>query len=108
MPAKKRTKSDLVDAIYEKSGHELKDIRSIVDLFLEELKITLENDQSIELRGFGTLEIRERKGRNKARNPKTGEIVSVKDHGVVAFRAGKELKQTVWEIPSKRCDGARS
>jgi integration host factor subunit beta len=109
MPGNKQTKSDLIDQIYEKTGHELKDIRSIVDSFLEVLKIALENDQSVELRGFGTFEIRERKGRKKARNPKTGETVSVEDHAVVAFRAGKELKSTVWNFPSqKKTDGKES
>ncbi|HNQ97599.1 MAG: integration host factor subunit beta [Spirochaetales bacterium] len=99
MPDKKRTKSDLVDRIYEKSGQDLKDIRAVVDLFLDEVKTALEEGRSVELRGFGTFEIRERKGRQKARNPKTGEIVSVQDHAVVAFRSGKELKNNVWNVP---------
>ncbi|HOC29683.1 MAG TPA: HU family DNA-binding protein [Treponemataceae bacterium] len=98
MSAGKKTKSDLVDQIYEKSGQELKNIRVVVDLFIEEIKNALENNQSVELRGFGTFETRSRKGRKKARNPKTGEIVSVDDHSVVAFRAGKDLKASVWNI----------
>jgi integration host factor subunit alpha len=101
MLGKKKTKSDLVDAIYEKNGSDLKDIRAIVDLFLESTKNALEAGQSVELRGFGTFEIRARKGRKKARNPKTGEIVSVEDHAGVAFRAGKDLKNSVWDIPSR-------
>ncbi len=105
MPGKKKTKSDLVDSIYDKTGNELKDIRSVVDQFLEEVKTALEEGQSVELRGFGTFEIRERKGRQKARNPKTGETVSVKDHAVVAFRAGKDLKSSVWDIPMKAGEG---
>jgi len=104
MLVKKKTKSDLVDAIYEKTGNDLKDIRAIVDLFLDITKQALEGGQSVELRGFGTFEIRERKGRKKARNPKTGEIVSVEDHAVVAFRAGKDLKNSVWDIPSRITD----
>jgi integration host factor subunit alpha len=101
MVVKKQTKSDLVDRVYEKSGNELKDIRSIIDIFLDEIKDALEHGQSVELRGFGTFEVRERKGRKKARNPKTGAIVSVEDHAVVAFRSGKELKGLVWAIPAK-------
>jgi integration host factor subunit beta len=52
----------------------------------------------VELRGVGTFEVRTRKGRSKARNPKTGEIVSVEDHGVAAFRPGRELKTTAWSV----------
>ncbi len=102
---KKQTKSELVEKIYERTGCELKDIRSVIDQFLDEIKNALENDQSVELRGFGTFEIRDRKGREKARNPKTGETVRVKDHAVVAFRAGKDLKNSVWDIPVKRNPG---
>ena len=105
MLAKKQTKSDLIDKIYEKTGNELKDIRVIVDLFLDQIKDSLEKQQSVELRGFGTFEVRERKGRKKARNPKTGEIVSVEDHAVVAFRSGKELKNTVWTLAISKTDG---
>ena len=105
MLAKKQTKSDLIDQIYEKTGNELKDIRVIVDLFLDQIKDSLEKEQSVELRGFGTFEVRERKGRKKARNPKTGEIVSVEDHAVVAFRAGKELKNAVWTLHVNSIDG---
>ncbi|ULQ59852.1 integration host factor subunit beta [Brucepastera parasyntrophica] len=101
MHDKKQTKSDLVDGIYEKTGSELKTIRIVVDQFLREIKQSLENGQSVELRGFGTFEIRKRKGRKKARNPKTGEIVSVEDHAVVAFRSGKELRNNVWDMPSR-------
>jgi len=99
---KKQTKSELVEKIYEKTGCELKDIRSVIDQFLDEIKNALESDQSVELRGFGTFEIRDRKGRERARNPKTGETVCVKDHAVVAFRAGKDLKNSVWDIPERR------
>lgn len=107
MLVKKQTKSDLIDQIYEKTGHELKDVHSIVDMFLDEIKKCLEREQSVELRGFGTFEVRERKGRKKARNPKTGAIVSVEDHAVVAFRSGKDLKNTVWNIPSRKADGQK-
>ncbi len=105
MSASKKTKSDLVESIYEKTGHELKQVRSVVDLFLEEIKTALEHGESVELRGFGTLEVRERKGRKKARNPKTGALVSVEDHAVVAFRAGKDLKNAVWSLPERSREG---
>ena len=97
----KFTKADIVDAIYNKSGTDRKEIKTIVDLFLEELKAALVLRKVIELRGFGTFEVKIRKGRQKARNPKTGEILSVNSHGIAAFRAGKELKQSVWSKKSE-------
>ena len=94
----KLTKAEIVDAIYSKVATDRKKIQNIVDSFLEEIKTALVSNKAIELRGFGTFEIKIRKGREKARNPKTGEFLSVDSHGIVAFRAGKELKQDVWPI----------
>ena len=94
----KITKADIVDAIYNKTGTNRKDIRDVVDLFIDEIKEALVSHKVIELRGFGTFEIKIRKGRQKARNPKTGEILSVNSHGIAAFRAGRELRQDVWNL----------
>jgi len=94
----KSTKADIVDAIYEKTSINRKEIYNVVDLFIEEIKAALVSQKVIELRGFGTFEIRIRKGRRKARNPKTGETIAVHSHGIAAFRPGKELKQDVWNL----------
>jgi integration host factor subunit beta len=95
---RKVTKTDIVDAVYEKTGMSRKEIRTVVDLFIDEIRGSLMDQMVIELRGFGTFEVRIRKGRQKARNPKTGDPVSVTSHGIAAFRPGRELKQNVWNI----------
>ena len=104
MATKKKTKMDLVDCIYAKTSCRLSAVKSIVDLFLDEMRTALEAGTTIELRGFGTFELRERKGRTHARNPRTGETVSVGRHSVVVFRAGRDLKNAVWKIPAETAD----
>ena len=94
----KLTKAEIVESIAETSRCSKKDIHHIIDSFFEEIKTALINDRTIEFRGFGTFEIRTRKGRERARNPKTGETVQVRNHGVVVFRPGKELKQAAWPL----------
>ena len=94
----KFTKADIVDAIYNKGNIERREIRDVVDLFIGEVKAALVSGRVIELRGFGTFEVRIRKGREKARNPKTGELVSVHSHGIASFRAGRDLRRDVWNI----------
>lgn len=97
---KKITKADLVEAIYQTPGvtADKKVIKETVDIFLDELKSSLEKGAIIELRGFGTFEPRLRKGRKDARNPKTGASISVAPHYVAAFRAGQELKNKLWDL----------
>jgi integration host factor subunit beta len=99
MAVSKYKKADIVDLIGERTGVSRKEIRIIVDLFIDEIKTALKQNRVIELRGFGTFEIKIRKGRLKARNPKTGKSVEVNSHGIAAFRPGLELKKAVWNLP---------
>ena len=98
MAVKKFTKADIIDAIYQKTGMNRKEIRPLLDFFLGVMKDALIKRIAIELRGFGTFEVKLRKGRQRARNPKTGAEVSVGSHGIVVFRPGRELKQDVWNL----------
>ena len=101
MSENKITKSDLVDAVYKSTNLEKQVIQKVIDSFLLHTRESLENGSSIELRGFGTFEVRLRKGRAAARNPKTGEKLSVEPHYVAAFRAGQVLKEKLWNLDKK-------
>ena len=101
MSAKKITKYDLVESVYQNTKHEKRVVQDIVENLLIELKTVLKEGATIELRGFGTFEPRLRKGRTRARNPKTGEQLSVAPHYVAAFRSGQELKKALWDLPVK-------
>jgi len=82
--AEKLTKAELIDALYESlspsSRTTRKEIHELIDGLFSEIKGAILEGKIVELRGFGTFEVKLRKGRSKARNPKTGEIVSVSDH----------------------------
>jgi len=99
MANEKLTKAEIIENIKSKHPHISKDdIHDVLDDLFEELKAGLAAYKIIELRGMGTFEVRTRAGKDHARNPKTGEIVSVDSHGVVFFRAGKELQESVWNL----------
>ena len=80
MEKTKLTKAVIIEHLHEKLGINRNDIHEIVDEFFEEVKAGLKEEMIIELRGFGTFEVRTRKGREKARNPKTGELVAAHFH----------------------------
>jgi nucleoid DNA-binding protein len=96
----KLTKAQIVETIFQNIQVSKRDIYKVIDLVFEELKEALAKDKIIELRGFGTFEVRIRKGK-KARNPKTGETVMTENHGVVFFKPGKELKQLAQNIKQR-------
>lgn len=99
MQSKKVTKYDLVEAVYEDTQFEKKIIQAVLESLLNQIKDSLIQQQNIELRGFGTFELRLRKGKSAARNPKTGEKVRVAPHYVAAFRSGRDLKNALWALP---------
>ena len=98
----KLTKAAIIESLHNKIGLSRADIHRVIDELFEEIKDGLKDDRIIELSGFGTFEVRTRKGREKARNPKTGEVVSVDTHGVAIFRPGKELKDCIWDLRDAR------
>ncbi len=103
--AGKSTKADLVEAIQSKGTMTQKETKELIDALFEEIKTAILGGKIVELRGFGTFEVKTRKGRKHARNPKTGEIVTVEDHGRASFRPGRELKQSAWSIRPENCQG---
>ena len=102
MAAKKITKAHIVDSMYDQTGITRKEIRMMLDLFIDEIKTGLLQRNVIELRGFGTFELKVRKARPRSRNPRTGEIISIPPRGIVTFRAGRELKQEAWTIADEK------
>ena len=94
----KLAKAEIISVIKDRTGYPANEIASIVSELFSVVSEGLAEGRTTELRGFGTFEMRRRKGRDAARNPKTGEAVSVPSHGIAVFRAGKELKDAVWDI----------
>ena len=99
MSSDKVAKSDLVEAVYLATKCEKQIVQKVVDELFEQMKSSLSEGKVIELRGFGTLELRLRKGRENARNPKNGEKLSYSPRYAVVFRSGRELKKSLLELP---------
>jgi len=59
--------------------------------------------ERIEIRGFGSFGVKERRAR-EGRNPRTGQPVAVQAKRIPFFRAGKELKVEV----NGAAEGARA
>jgi integration host factor subunit beta len=66
----------------------------IINGILDGIKETLARGDKIEIRGFGSFRLRNRRTR-EGRNPKTGATVQVPAKRVPFFKAGKELKELV-------------
>lgn len=89
------TKSELVAAV---AAHcpELtrKHAELAVNKVFDSMRDALSRGERIEIRGFGSFQVRERAAR-KGRNPKTGASVAIDDKRVPFFKVGKELRDRV-------------
>jgi integration host factor subunit beta len=88
-------KSDLVNVVAERLPNlTAKDVEAIVNIIFDGMTESLSKGGRIEIRGFGSFEIRTRHAR-KGRNPKTGASVDLGVRRVPFFKVGKELKELV-------------
>jgi len=89
------TKSQLVQELINRASHvSQKEMSLVVDAIFEGMAEALGQGDRIELRGFGTFEVRVREPR-QGRNPKSGTKVKLGIRKVPFFKAGKELKELI-------------
>ena len=87
-------KTELVAAMAEKAELSKKDAEKALKAFTDVVAEELKNGEKIQLVGFGTFEVAERKAR-EGRNPQTGEIMPIAASKAPKLKAGKALKDLV-------------
>ncbi len=85
------TKNSLVDEVAQACGLTKETSETVVTAMFERITEALVKGERVDLRGFGTFSIRDRRPR-MARNPKTGASVSLPGRRVPFFKIGKELR----------------
>ena len=87
----------LVEKIAEKFGPAFTkaDIEKVIDAFLDTIMEILIRDKKVELRRFGTFELRKRPGRS-AKAPKSGKQYTLPDRYVPFFRPSKIFKSEIF------------
>lgn len=88
------TKADLVEEISSRVNLSKKDTGIVVNLVLDNISMALSRGDKVELRGFGSFRVKQRRSR-RARNPRTGTSVFVPAKLVPFFKASNELKGLV-------------
>jgi len=88
------TKADLVEEVTKLGDLTRRDSETIVETIFDSVIGALKSGDKIEIRGFGSFRIRQRKPRI-GRNPKTGTKVEVPAKKVPYFKPSKELRDLV-------------
>jgi integration host factor subunit beta len=88
-------KSELVSVLNEKLPElQVRDVELALNCILEQMANALVQGERIEIRGFGSFDIRRRPPRS-ARNPMTGEAVNLPAKIAAHFKPGKEMRDRV-------------
>jgi integration host factor subunit beta len=94
------TKSDLIETVAQKLHLPKGKAELIVNCVFDSMEESLKKGERIEIRGFGSFEIRHYKA-YEGRNPRTGDPVGVHPKRLPFFKVGKELKERVNEAAQK-------
>jgi integration host factor subunit beta len=89
------TKSELIEKLsYTAGSLNKKEAEVVVNTIFDSIGDALIDGDRVEIRGFGSFTVRERDAR-EARNPKSGEIVSIPAKKTPFFKTGKDLRARV-------------
>jgi DNA-binding protein HU-beta len=95
-------KTGLVKTLAEKTGLTQKEAAKVLDSTLDSIQTALAQGDKVQIIGFGTFEVRDRKARNVI-SPATGKEIKVPATKVPAFKPGKSLKEAVAiKVPEKK------
>lgn len=102
------TKSDLIEMLCDTQNLPKGRAELLVNTLFDSMEASLRRGERIEIRGFGSFEIREYKA-YEGRNPRTGNAVPVRPKRLPFFKVGKDLKERVdtSRISARRSDGSR-
>lgn len=84
-------KTEFVREVAQKTGLTVKDATAAVNAVLEVIGDTMAKHEKVEFTGFGTFSTTYREAR-EARNPRSGETMTVAAAHAVKFKPGKTLK----------------
>ena len=87
-------KQELISAAAEKTGFSKKDTEATVTAVLETIISALEDNEKVQLVGFGSFEVKERAARI-GRNPKTEEAIEIPASKAPVFKPSKALKDVL-------------
>jgi len=93
------TKKDLIDRITDATKLRRPAVKSVVQLFLDQIVVELSSGHRLEFRDFGVFEIKHRAARI-AQNPKTLEKVTVPAHRTVKFKVGRLMRDGLDSKPT--------
>ncbi len=87
-------KSQRIERIAKEEGITIKNAANVVNVVFDSMADSLAKGDRVEIRGFGSFKVKSYNS-YQGRNPKTGEIIQVREKKLPYFKVGKEMKERV-------------
>lgn len=86
------TKQQLIEAVSTSTERGKAEVEQVVEAVLAAIAGSLEKNERVDLRGFGSFVVKDKKAR-QGRNPRTGETIAIAAKRDAGFKPGKELAE---------------
>jgi nucleoid DNA-binding protein len=88
------TKTEIIEGLSNKLAMGRSEAEKAVNILLDDIVAALKAGDRVNISGFGTFSVSERKPRT-GRNPKTGEAIQIAASRSARFKPGKQLKDSL-------------
>lgn len=88
------TKADIVNEIAKSTGIDKTTVLATVEAFMEAVRGSLENEENVYLRGFGSFVVKKR-AQKTARNISKNTTIIIPEHNIPAFKPAKNFISVV-------------
>ncbi len=87
-------RSQIIRRLVEHEGLPVKNAVSVVNVVFDSIGESLGDGNRVEIRGFGSFKVKDYSS-YQGRNPKTGEVIKVREKKLPYFKVGKGLRERV-------------
>lgn len=89
-------KAELIESVARQLGKDTSKAEGerAVNAVIDSIRKGLKKDEVVQLIGFGTFAVKQRKAR-QGKNPVTGDTIQIPASRTVGFKCGKDLKSSV-------------
>ena len=88
------TKNDIIKEVSKETGFTNVEVELLLDSVINSIKISLSKGEKVDMRGFGSFLVKQRKARD-ARNPLTNKTIRLEERYIPTFKVSKILKEYV-------------
>ena len=88
------TKAQIIDSVHANLGFPRQQSAELVEILLEIIKQSLENNEDVMISGFGKFCVKQKRER-RGRNPATGNDMTLAPRRVITFKCSGKLREKI-------------